>query len=131
MQVGEPELLHQLGGAFFALGGGESLEGFDNGQEVLLDGESLKDAGLLGEVAHAALGAFVHGQVGDVFAGEVDGAAIGGEHADDHAEAGGFSGAVSTEEADDFAAADAEADVVDDHAATEAFDQVLGSEQVR
>ena len=125
---GEAELVHEAEGFLFALGGG-AAGGFEDGEEVLLDGEALEDAGFLGEVAHAAAGAFVHGQFSDVEAVELNLAAIGDDHAHDHAEGGGFAGPVAAEESDDFAVLDGEGDVVNDGPWTVAFDQVGGFEK--
>ena len=51
-------------------------------------------------------------------------AAVGGDQADDHVEAGGLAGAVGAEQADDLAARDVERDVVDDGARLVALAQV-------
>lgn len=53
---------------------------------------------------------------------------IGTDQADDHVETGGLACAVGTEQADDLAALDGEADVADDLAALVAFGQMLGFE---
>ena len=75
-----------------------------------------EDAGFLGEVGHAELGAAVHRVAGDIGAFEENLAGVGPEQADDHAEGGGLAGAVGAEQADDFAAVEFEADLAHDGA---------------
>ncbi len=125
---GEAELFHEAGGFFAALEGGFA-GGFEDGEEVLFDGHALEDGRFLGEVAHAFAGALIHGELGDVEAVEHDLAAVGDDHSHDHAEGGGFAGAVAAEEADDFAVSDFKGDLVNDGASGVAFDQVGGFEE--
>jgi hypothetical protein len=93
-------------------------EGLKDSHEVFFDGEFAEDGGFLGEVADAAAGALVHGEVGDFFFVELDDPGIGTDEADDHVEAGGFAGSVGAEEADDFSLLHGDGDVVDDLAAS-------------
>ena len=96
---------------------------------AFLAGEFGEDAGFLGEVAHAAEGAAVHGEAGDVLSGEEDfgvAAGVGVDHADGHAEAGGLAGAVAAEETDDFCAFDGEGDIIDDEAVGEGLAEFVG-----
>jgi len=126
--VGEAELFEERGASALALGAGEGA-GFEDGEEILFDGESLEDAGLLREVSHSEASAEVHGEPGDIAAVEEDGAAVGVDHSHDDAEGGGFSGAVATEEPDDFGGLDVEGDAVDDGAVVVGFDEVEGLEE--
>ena len=85
------------------------------------DGKPAEIAAFLGEVSDPQAGPLVHGQEGDVDGIEGDGAAVRLDHAEDHAEGGGFSGPVAAEKPDDFALTQQEADVVDDNAAVVGF----------
>ena len=75
-------------------------------------------------------GPLVHGQEGDIDGVEGDGPAVRLDHAQDHAESGGFSGPVSTQQADDFALAEEKADIIDDNAAVVGFDKLGDFEKV-
>ena len=59
-------------------------------------------------------GALVHGLAGDLFSLKADAAVVWADEASDHVEGGGFTGTVWSEEADDFAGVDAQADFIDD-----------------
>lgn len=126
--VRESELFEEFVAAFFAGSAGER-ERFEDGEEILLDGESLEDAGLLGEVAHSQTCSSVHGESGDIASVEDDFASVGVDHAHDHAEGCGFSGAVASEEADDLGLVDIEGDTLHDGAVGEGLDQVGGFEE--
>ena len=63
------------------------------------------------QVADAQARALIHGQGGDVLAVQQDLPLIDPHQAGHHIEAGGLAGAVGTEQADDFAAAQEERDV--------------------
>ena len=76
--------------------------GLEDRLEVLPDGEPAEVAALLRQVADPPAGALVHRQVGDVLAVERDRAAVGDDHAQDHAEGGGLARAVAAEQADDL-----------------------------
>ena len=104
---------------------GERLQ---NGEEVFLDGEFAEDGGLLRQVGDAEAGALVHGAVGDVFAIEEDAAGVGTDESDDDVKAGGFARAVGAEEADYFALADVERNIVYDLAAAVGFGDLSGFE---
>ena len=95
----------------------EVLTSFENGEEVVGDAEFSEDGFFLGEVAHAVACSFVHGLVCDVFILEADATVIRAHKAGDHVEGGGFSGAIWSEEADDFSRFDSESDFIDDAAA--------------
>ncbi len=111
---GESELIEKNFEPVFSLFACVVLAVFENGHEVLLDGELSEDGGVLWEVAHSESGALVHGEPGDVVALEVDGTAVGVDETDGHPEAGGFSGPVWPEQSDDFASVDLKFDTVDD-----------------
>jgi len=82
----------------------------------------------LGQVADAHLGAFVHGEVGDGGVIEGDFAGIWPDETDDHIEGGGFAGAIGAEEADNFAGAHGEGDILDDLALAVGFRETLCGE---
>src|SRR5205085_11232211 len=94
------------------------------------DGESAKVGAFLGEVADAAAGALVHREVGDVVGVKGDGAAVGANHAHDHAEGGGLAGAVAAEDADDFLLGENEADLINNGAPAVSFDELCSFEKV-
>lgn len=118
---GEVELFEELFGFEFLVGPAHGAC-FEDGPEVLFDGEALENARLLGEVAHAESGAFVHGEARDIVAFEDDLAFGGADHADGHAKTCSFARAVAAEESDDFALGDVEGDAVNDGAVAELFD---------
>ena len=78
------------------------------------DGKPAEIAAFLGEISDPQPCPLVHGQESDVDGVEGDGAAVRLDHAQDHAESGGFSGPVAAEQPDDFALTQQEADIVDD-----------------
>ncbi len=101
------------------------LEGLEDGQEVLLDGQLSENGFLLGKVAHAHPRAAVHRVIGNVVALEDDPAAIRAHEADDHVEAGGLAGAIGAEKPDDLAPLEPDIDAVDHGAAAVNLDQFL------
>src|SRR5207249_3263779 len=103
---------------------------FQNGEQILLDGEAYENAVFLRQVSDALLRAAIHGRARNVLAVEEDGAAIGLDHADGHSEAGGLASAVSPQEADDFAPSDVEIDAIDDGPAAINLDELTGFEQM-
>ncbi len=125
---GEVELAEEDLEAVFALLGGD-VEGLEDAEDVLFDGEVAEDGGLLGEVAHAHFCTLVDGEVGDLLSVEEDFAGVGLDEADGHVEGGGLTGAVGAEESDDFPFADGEAEAVYDRFAAIDFDEVVGFEQ--
>ncbi len=89
------------------------VEGFQDSQDILQHGQPAEIAAFLGEVSDSKAGAFEHGQKGDIDRVECDGAAVRLDHAEDHAEGGGFPRPVAAQEADDLTLTDQKADVVD------------------
>src|SRR5205085_5266684 len=83
---------------------------FQHRADILLHGEAAEDRGFLRQIADAEPRALIHRQLGDVMAVKLDGAAVGLDQAGDHVEHRGLAGAVRTEQADRFAAADIDAD---------------------
>src|SRR5262249_686593 len=98
-------------------------------ENILLDRELAKDAGFLGEIAHAEPGPLVHGKLGDVVAVEENLSGLGRDLAGGHAEAGGLAGAVGPEQTDDFPAVDLEADTVHDPSSAVVLDQPANFQQ--
>ena len=125
--AGEVGLQTGEGEEFFdacAGGGGRQTVGSSVEVEVFLDGEVFVEAELLRHVADVALDvsgvlADVHAEDGGVAGGEGDEAAEGSDD-------GGFAGAVGAEEAEELAAVEVEADVVDGGEGAEAEGEVLG-----
>src|SRR5215218_2618590 len=122
-------LVEELVGAFLAFGAGD-VQRLEDGLKVLPDGEALEVAALLREVADAAPRPLVHRQVRDVIPVERNRPALGRDHAEDHAEGGGLSGAVPAEQADDFLLRQDETDLVDDGAPAVGFTQLCGFQEI-
>src|SRR5205823_14251851 len=89
------------------------------------DGRHLKRA------PHAALPDLARPEAENRFASEDDVAAVGGELAIHHVEAGGLAGAVRADEGEELALADREADVVDGAHDAEGLAQVAYLEERR
>jgi hypothetical protein len=112
-QVGDVELFEQLVTSLQPLLAVDSQH-LHHAQQILFDRELAEHAGFLGEVSHPAVACpAVHGPVGHVDATESDLAFVGFDHAAGHAEAGGFSGAIGSQQPDDFAGLDTKIDSVD------------------
>uniref|UniRef100_A0A0N4ZIQ5 GGDEF domain-containing protein n=1 Tax=Parastrongyloides trichosuri TaxID=131310 RepID=A0A0N4ZIQ5_PARTI len=116
------QLGHRLLGARLA-----ALAQLDHGHDVLFHGHAAEDGGFLRQIAQAHARALVHGLLGDVLIVQPDRAAVGGDQAGDHVEAGGLARPVRAQQARDLAARQAQrhalhhrtlaeglADVVDD-----------------
>ena len=73
----------------------------------------------------------MHGLVREAGSVDIDLAGISGHESDHHVEAGGLAGPVGPEQANDFAGADAEGDVLDHSTRFVAFFQVVGGERCR
>ena len=101
----------------------EVLARLEYGENVVLDAQGAKDRGFLGQVRQAMGGAAMDRQRSDVSAVDADFACFGPNQTDHHVETGGLAGAVGPEQADDFAAADAQRDVVHHLASPVALDQ--------
>src|SRR5262249_25077690 len=99
--------------------------GFEDGEDVLLDGELAKDAGFLGEVAHAQPGPAIHRQGGNVGPVEPDLSLVGRDLAGGHPEAGGLAGPIGTKQADDFPDLDVKIHATDDFSSAVVFDEPL------
>ena len=89
---------------------GIALDHFERGHDVLFDGKAAEDARLLRQVADAEAGAAEHRQAGDIVPVQRDAPGIGPHEAHDHIKGCRFAGAVGTQQADDFAAADRDRD---------------------
>ena len=92
--------------------------------DVVAHAHAAEDRVLLRQVADAEPRALVHRQRGDVRAVDRDAARIGRDQAHDHVEAGGLARAVGTQQADDLAAAQVQADVLHHLAALERLGEV-------
>ena len=125
--VGDMEFLEQAFHALVTFRLAEILAGFQDRHDVLFHGQAAEDAGFLGQVADAALGATMHGQMGDVRVVDVDAPGIGFHQAYDHVEAGGLAGAVGPKQADDLTGFHVQGHIFDDPAALVAFCQVVGA----
>jgi len=124
----QAEFCEELAGAIEALFAVESVE-FEDGEEVLFDGEFGEDGGVLGQVAESMPSALVHGPVGDIGAIQEDSSLSGCDETAGHAEAGAFSGTVWTEQTDDFALIDGEADTIDGAFARVILNESFAGEQ--
>jgi hypothetical protein len=102
--AGETVLVEEGFGSLDALPPGK-VEGFKDSQEILKDGEPAEIASFLGEISDSEPGAFEHGEEGDIDGIEGHRAAVRLNHAENHAESGGFPGPVAAEEPDDLALA--------------------------
>ena len=93
---------------------GRNVLQFEYGFDIFDDAQLAEDRGLLRQVRDTELGAFVDGQMGYCLSVEMYLAAITGDQSDYHVEAGGFSCTVGAEQADDFATADFDRNIVND-----------------
>ena len=108
--VGDPRALHHRGHARLALGPRHALDARAE-VEILAHAHVGVERRRLGQIAGAALG--LDRLLDEIEAGH-DGGALGGRHvAGEHAHGRGLAGAVRAEKAEDLAAFDREADVVD------------------
>jgi len=119
----EIEGLQQFGAALLACRLGHAMQ-FGHQQHVLAHRQVGIDVGLFGH--HADVPACRAGRLRHVVAGD-DGLPFGGRDvAGEHAGRRALARAVGAEEAEDLAAGDAEADVIDRHAVAEATRQAVG-----
>ena len=95
--LGQPELVEKLVLSLDALLAIEMLARLQDRHQVVFHGQLLEDAGVLCKITHAGPRMEVHRQSRDVAAVEDDLAAIGGDQANRHPEAGGLARAVGTE----------------------------------
>ena len=102
-QLVDAEFMQQLVAQFLSLCLAQFLAGLQDRQDVLPDAQAPEDGGLLGQVAQAPLGAYMHGLVGHVLIGDQDLARIRRDQAGHHVKAGGLAGPVGAEQADHFA----------------------------
>src|SRR5690606_35144209 len=119
--VGDVEFLQQLLQALLTFLARQVAARFEDCHDVVGDAQAPEDAGFLRQVANPGAGTTVHRQAGDVAIIDTDAAAVRRQQADNHVEAGGLAGAVRAEQADDFAGANLDRDILDYPAATIAF----------
>ena len=100
---------------------------FEHREQVIPYGQAPEDGGLLRQVSDPFASPMMHSKPTDVFTIKQDGALVAPDEAADHIEAGGFSSAVWTEQANDFAAADTDIDIIDNRRSAKLLDQALGS----
>ena len=127
-QVGDPQILEERNEARFHLAFRHVLQ-LENGLHVFFHREAPEDGVFLRQVGNAEAGAAMDWQMGQLGAVELDAARVRGDQADDHVEAGGFSGAVRPEQANDLAARDLERDVAHDSTALVVLEQVFRAQQ--
>ena len=101
----------------------EVLARFENGENVLFNAQGAENRRVLGQIGQTMDGAAVDRQRSDLVAVDEHVAGVGSDQPDHHVEAGGLAGAVGTEQADDFAAADAQRDIVHHLASPVTLDQ--------
>ena len=102
---------------------------FQQRRNILLDGQLLEDARLLGQITHVPVSrAAKHRPVGDVAPVKIDATTVGFDHAADHPKAGRLSGTVGAEQSDDFDSADVQIHAVDDSPSSISLLQVDGFE---
>ena len=90
-----------------AIRAAQPCNGLENGLQIFPTRESAEVAAFLGKIPQLiVLAAFVHGEMGDIAAMKRDGAAVGYDHSQNHADRGGFSHAVAAHHGDHFAWAD-------------------------
>ena len=126
-QAGNIELLQQgvqVGLALLLV----RLDHFEHRADIVLDIEPAKNRRLLRKVPDAEARPLVHRQSGHVVPVELDAPSIGGDEPGDHVEYGGLAGAVRSEQADRFAAAQIEANPLHDLSAAEALFHVVNGE---
>ena len=111
-QRGQIEFVEEVLQAHFLVGIAEGAS-FENGADVLFNGEFAEDRGFLRQIADAQAGAQVHGQVGDDTAVELHRSAVRFDNAHHHVEGGGLAGPVGTEQTDDFARLDVDGNAID------------------
>ena len=99
---------------------------FEHREQVIPYGEAPEDGGLLRQISDSLPSPLMHWEPTDVFAIEQDTALVAPDEAADHIEAGGFPGAVWTEQTNDFAAADTDINVIDNFCPAKLLDQALG-----
>ena len=93
---------------------------------VIPYGQAPEDGGLLRQVSDPFASPMMHSKPTDVFTIKQDGALVAPDEAADHIEAGGFPGAVWTEQTNDFAATDTDINVIDNFCLAKLLDQALG-----
>ena len=108
--VREFEEFKEFGGAGFGEGLGEGVHAADEFEELLAR-EAVEEEGFVGDEADALFDFYFAGGHGE--AQEFDGAGVGADEAGEHADGGGFAGAVGAEEAEEGASWDGEGEAVD------------------
>src|SRR5690242_8303250 len=95
---------------------------------VLLDGEAAEYRSFLRQVTNAEPGPAVHRKIGYVAPIEVDRPGLGCDETGDNIKARGLSRAVRTQQADNLAALNRDADIAQDRASFEALAQTASEE---
>jgi hypothetical protein len=99
------------------------LDDLQDGADVLLHRQPAEDRCLLGQVADAEAGALVHRKARHVVPVDLDRSGVDADQPGDHVEDGGLARAVRSEEADGFAAAKRQRNVLHNHPALEGAPQ--------
>lgn len=111
-QLGDAEAVHQLYGAILLLAGSHVFAGLKNGQKIILHGKLAENRFFLRQITHAAPGAQVHWQFRNIFVRKNHAAFIRAYETRYHVKGSGFSGAVRSQQAHNFAMAYLQADLV-------------------
>jgi len=125
--LGQAEVRDELVDAPLLLGMGK-VHGLEDGAQVVLHAHPPEHRGLLRQVADAALGPQVHGQVGDVLAAQEDLPRIRRRQAHDHVEGRSLARAVRAEQADDLPRPDLDGHVLDHRATAVDLPETEGGE---
>ena len=128
-QVLETEGLHELHGPLAAHRGVQAAAKLKDREQVPFHRELSKDGRFLWQIAEPESRAHMHRAVGEIDVVEVDGPVVGGNEADQHVEARGFSRPVRTEETHYLSALHIEAHILDDHAGAVTFREPPGAER--
>jgi hypothetical protein len=115
------QILEKLFQALFLLHRLHVRLGLQYAEDIFLHSQATENGRLLREVTETQAGSRVHGKAGYILGVQVDCPAVTHDQADDHVETRGLSGSVRSQQAHDFAAANAQADVVHHDAGIVAF----------
>jgi len=101
---------------------------FEYRQQVIPYREAPEDGGFLRQVSDPFASPLMHREPADVLTIEKDSALVTADEAADHVEAGGFPGSVWAKQANDFAAADSDIDIINNRSSAKPLNQALGGE---
>jgi len=101
---------------------------FEYRQQVVPYRETPENGGFLRQVSDPFASPLMHREPADVLTIEQDSALVAADEAANHVEAGGFPGSVWTKQANDFAAADSDIDIINNRSSAKPLNQALGGE---